>query len=104
LVAAAAEMQFFIAQSLYESSVNKDIYLLQQGALCRVFNQALEQVACVAPDIFAAFLPDCACKRRETFGLEHGVAAREGDIGKGVGKNGFKNLFCIYMTSVGDIP
>ena len=104
LVTAAAEVQLVVHESLNETAVNKHINLFKQFPLCRVLNELFKEIARIAPDVLAATLLNGAGKLRKALGLEHGVATREGNVGKRVGKYNLKNLLNINLTTVSDIP
>ena len=104
LVAAAAETQLLVFQSLNEASVDKHIYLLKQSFLCRVLQQRFKEVAGVAPYILCALLSYPLRKLCKALWLEHWVSACEGNIGKRVVKYYFQNLLYLNRVPVLNVP
>ena len=78
--------------------------MFKQGALCGVLQQLFKEITSVAPYILAALLLYCACKGGKALWLEHGVSAREGDIGKGVGKDYLEYILYVGIVSVPYVP
>ena len=58
--------------------------LAEEFQLLGILHEVFEEIARKAPDALAALLPDGACQLGKALCLEHRVAAREGDVGKGV--------------------
>ena len=104
LVAAASEAELFVAQALDERAIYQYVDILQEFPLGRHGEQGFVRVARIAPDGLRALLPDSAGQLSESFGLHHGVATREGDVGKRVSKNGTENLLGSHGMSGMDIP
>lgn len=104
LVAAAAEAQLFVFKGLNETAVYEHINKLHEFPLRRVLQQLLKKTACITPYILAAALFNGTCKRCKALRLEHGVTARECDIGKGVGKNHLKDILDINIVPVVYVP
>lgn len=104
LVAAAAETELLITQSLNETSVNKHIHLFKQRTLGRVPKNLLKKISGVTPYILAATLLYSTGKRSKALWLEHRVATRKGHIGKRVGKDCLKNILDIDIMAVVYIP
>ncbi len=100
LVAAAAKVQALVFQGFNEWAVYKNVYVLQQLLLLRVFEYFLEYVTCVTPYVFCAVCFYCCCKFGESLGLIHWVASAECYVGKGVGEDYFKNLVGGYSFPV----
>ena len=69
----------------YVWAVDEDIHPVQKTALGGHTQQRLVGVARVAPDGLVGALLDGRGQFGEALGLLHGVAAGEGDVGKGVG-------------------
>lgn len=90
-----------------EWAVNQYVDVLKEFTGCGLLKECFIGEASVAPYGFVGFLLDAAGQRGECFDLEEGVAASEGDVGKGVARDvlheGVEGHFvtCIWVPRLG---